>query len=108
MASSSELRPLADKQLVELALDGDQRAFRELFDRYRDVVIKAIDRIIGPRETVSDLMQETFEKAFAQLKTYQTDRPFSPWLYAIARRSAIDWRKKRGIVIHSIDVAEVW
>src|SRR5436309_10940971 len=70
MTPLPDLSPLSDSELVELALADDQRAFRELFKRHHDVVLKAIDRLIGTRETVDDLIQETFIKAFRSLATY--------------------------------------
>ena len=89
-----------DQILVKKALGGDQKAYHTLVARHKRAVFHIIYKIVSDQEEASDLMQETFMKAFVSLSTYNPQYRFSTWLYKIAANSAIDYlrKKKRGTV----------
>src|SRR4051812_23087834 len=67
-----------------------------------DALLREIARLLqgyfvartGCNESASDLVQETLVSVHRARHTYRADRPFAPWLYAIARcRLADHWRK---------------
>ena len=89
-----------DQILVKKALGGDQKAYHTLVARHRRAVFHIIYKIVSEQEEASDLMQETFMKAFVSLSTYNPQYRFSTWLYKIAANSAIDYlrKKKRGVI----------
>ena len=95
--------PEVDDKLIEEALHGDQRAFKELVDRHQASVFHIVYRLVRDKEMAHDLVQETFMKAFSSLKTYRSEYRFSTWLYKIAANSSIDHLRKKRIRALSLD-----
>ncbi len=77
-----------DAELVSRALDGDERAFQALADRYDDRLVHFVNRTIGDRDKAEDLVQETFLRVYRHLHRYDPDRKFSTWIYTIASNLA--------------------
>jgi RNA polymerase sigma factor (sigma-70 family) len=95
--------PLDDDKLIEKALKGDQMAYRGLVEKHQGSVYHVIFRIVRDKELASDLVQDTFMKAFSSLKTYRSEFRFSTWLYKIAANASIDFIRKKRIKALSLD-----
>lgn len=90
--------------LVQRALCGDQEAYAVIFKKYKIILTIQISEIINDNDLASDIVMETFEKAFKRLKNFQPDYQLSAWLVRIGRNCAIDYCRKRNRVnIVSID-----
>lgn len=90
--------------LVQRALCGDQEAYSAIFKKYKIILTMQISEIINNNDLASDIVMETFEKAFERLKNFQPDYQLSTWLVRIGRNCAIDYCRKRNRVnIVSID-----
>lgn len=72
------------QNLVNACLAGDQVAIADLVARYRGRVFGLCYRMLGHREDAEDMAQETFVRALRSLRRWDQDRPFEPWLLAIA------------------------
>lgn len=92
-----------DRDLVRKALEGDESAYKILMDKYRIALSKHILRMVRKQGEIDDLVQESFIKAFAALKSYSVDYAFSTWLYKIATNHAIDYLRKKKLQTYSID-----
>ncbi|MCY3629688.1 MAG: sigma-70 family RNA polymerase sigma factor [Rhodothermaceae bacterium] len=92
-----------DRELVSRALEGDQRAYALLVQKYQKGLSLHIKRTIGETKGIEDLVQEAFMKAFNALDTYSTSYAFSTWLYKIASNHAIDYKRKRRLATTSLD-----
>ena len=92
----------SDQELVAQALDGRERAFRELLERYERPVFSLIFRMVRDRTTAEDLAQEAFVRAFQALGSYDPTRKFSSWLFKIANNLTIDYLRKRKLETISI------
>lgn len=92
-----------DDDLIRLALDGDERAYADLVDRYRGALYHIVLKMVRRPEEAEDLVQEAFIKAFGALKSYRFEYRFSTWLYKIAANCAIDFLRKRKIDAMSLD-----
>ncbi|MBO8484573.1 MAG: sigma-70 family RNA polymerase sigma factor [Bacteroidetes bacterium] len=88
--TGSKLTNLSDMELVEMALKQDQGAFIVLYTRYHAGVKNHISKYIMQKEDVEDITLESFQKAFSQIGSYNSDYKFSTWLYRIARNTAFD------------------
>ncbi len=93
----------ADRILIKDALEGDQRAYDVLINKYRGSVYNLIHRMIENRQEAEDIVQETFIKAFNALKTFNEEFAFSTWLFKIATNNCIDTLRKRKLQTYSID-----
>lgn len=94
-----------DYSLVQKARTGDQNAFAELMDRYRDSIYFMLLKMVQNKDDADDLTIEAFGKAFNRLDLYTPNFAFSTWLFKIASNNAIDFirRKKKNTI--SIDQA---
>jgi RNA polymerase sigma-70 factor (ECF subfamily) len=92
-----------EPELIERALGGDQKAYRLLTEKHQEAVYHIVFKIVRDSEAASDLVQETFMKAFASLSSYRSEFRFSTWLYNIAANSSIDYLRKRRINLLSLD-----
>ncbi len=93
----------SEQALVNLALGGDQKAYKALFEMHRQAIFHITVKIVRNPDEANDLVQETFIKAFGSLKTYDHNYRFSTWLYKIAANSSIDFLRKRKIDSLSLD-----
>lgn len=100
-----ELSPKAqyDLRLVEEARKGDQKAYAELMDRYRDSVYYMLIKMVGNNSDAEDLTIEAFGKAFRNINNYTPTFAFSTWLFRIATNNCIDFIRKKKSTISSID-----
>ncbi len=69
---------------------GEHEAIREVMAEFGGPVTTVARSIVGRPELVSDVVQQTFIKAWRASATFDPKRELAPWLYAIARRTAID------------------
>jgi RNA polymerase sigma-70 factor (ECF subfamily) len=88
---------------VRAALTGDQDAFAELVYTYQDSVYNLCYRMLGERTEAEDAAQETFLKAYLNLKRYDPERSFKTWLLTIASNHCIDRLRRRRMKWLSID-----
>ena len=91
----------ADRELDELTLRraqrGEEAACRALVERYQRPVFALIGRMLGRRDGVEDLAQETFLRAFRALADFDPRGParLSTWLLTIATRLCLDALRRR-------------
>jgi len=92
-----------DLVLVDQAMAGDQKAYAELLDRYKDAIYFMLLKMVNNKSDAEDLTIEAFGKAFKNIHQYTPNYAFSTWLFKIATNNCIDFiRKKKGNLI-SID-----
>jgi RNA polymerase sigma-70 factor (ECF subfamily) len=75
---------------IALARDGDEDAFRELTDPYRDELQLHCYRIVGSTQDAEDLVQETMLAAWRGLDQFTERASVRTWLYRIATNRSID------------------
>jgi RNA polymerase sigma-70 factor (ECF subfamily) len=103
MAPSLDLASLPDADVVALAQDGREAAYRELVRRYERPVFSLVYRMVRDRETAEDLAQDTFVKVLNNVERYRPEFKFSSWLFKIANNVAIDHLRKRQLNTISTD-----
>jgi RNA polymerase sigma-70 factor (ECF subfamily) len=89
---------LRDYKLVKLAVNtGDQNAYAELLNHYRDSLYFMMLKMTNNPQDADDLTIEAFGKAFKYLHQYTPNYAFSTWLFKIASNNCIDFirRKKK-------------
>ena len=87
---------LRDYKLVQLAVNtGDQKAFAELMNNYRDSLYFMLLKMTNNPHDADDLTIEAFGKAFKKLEQYTPDYAFSTWLFKIASNNCIDFIRKK-------------
>src|SRR6266481_7227148 len=92
-----------DFKLVNEAITGDQRAYAELMQRYKDSIYFMLLKMVNNRDDADDLTIEAFGKAFKNLHQYTPDYAFSTWLFKIATNNCIDFIRRKRKNTFSID-----
>lgn len=93
--------------LLARAQTGDGAAYRRFLLEVPGFLRAIVGRTGVPVDAIEDVVQETLITLHAIRHTYAPDRPIKPWLTAIARRRAVDWRRRRtGAASHEIPMPE--
>ena len=74
-----------ERALVERCRSGDDTAFGELVERYKDLVYGVVYRMLSDRSQVDDLAQEVFLKVHRGLPYFRGDARLSTWIYRIVQ-----------------------
>ena len=82
---------------MEAFLDGDTKAFDELFRRLSPRVVGFLRGMSGDARLAEDLAQTTFLKVHRARATYQRGAPIEPWIFAIARNLTLSHRRREGL-----------
>jgi RNA polymerase sigma factor (sigma-70 family) len=86
----------SEHELVAAVRRGNDRAFEELYSRYRARIGSYVFGMVGDHQRAEDIAQEVFISALRRLR--DTERPiaFKPWIYEIAKNACIDeFRRSR-------------
>lgn len=75
---------------MERAQAGDGEAYRLLLESVLPELRGFLRKRVRDGEEVEDLVQEVLLTVHRARHTYDPARPFEPWLYAIARHTAVD------------------
>lgn len=81
--------------LVQRAKKGDELAFGELMERYRQSVFYLILRMVKNEHDAEDLTLEVFSKVYFNIDMYAETHSFSTWLFKIASNHSIDFLRKK-------------
>lgn len=73
-----------ERDWVERAKEGDQVAFRRLYDANVERIYRLTYRMAGSDDLARDFTQETFLRAWQRLDQFRGDAAFSTWLHSIA------------------------
>src|ERR1051325_6731156 len=72
-----------ERELVERCRSGDEHAFQELVDRYKDLVFALIARTVQDRSRAEDLAQDVFLRIHRGLPYFRGEARLSTWIYRI-------------------------
>ncbi|KAA0993446.1 RNA polymerase sigma factor [Dyadobacter aurulentus] len=73
-----------EKLLIERLREGDHLAFRNIYDKYADALLKRLLRLTKAGPVAEDLLQETFVKLWEKRQTIDPELSIKPWLYKVA------------------------
>src|SRR5689334_17981684 len=89
------LRTQSDARLAVLAVEGHERAFEAIVERYRKPLHRYLRRML-PAPRVEDALQQTFVSAWASLSSGKGVGEVRAWLYRIAHNVAVNSLKRKG------------
>lgn len=94
-----------DKKLVEEAKKNPQH-FAALYDKYFDQIYRYVYRRVSDKETVQDLVSQTFYDALSHMESYEwRGYSFSAWLYKIAHNNVLKWYREH-TKLHTVELEE--
>lgn len=93
------------RSLMTAGLDGDASSHRALLQALVPLLSSFFGRRLRNADSdVEDLVQETLISVHAKRSTYDRDRPFTAWLFAIARYRLVDHYRRRRVTVAIEDV----
>jgi RNA polymerase sigma-70 factor (ECF subfamily) len=84
-----------DQELVQRMLHGEETAYRECVDLFKDRLFATLVAQIGCRHEAEEIMQESFIKAFQHLPSFQHQSQLYTWIYRIAWNTSVSRSRKR-------------
>lgn len=98
-----------DREVLERFREGDEAAVKAVYERFRGPVFAISMSVLHDHGLAADATQQTFIKAWQAASTYDADRELGPWIYAIARRTAIDIYRKssRSVASDEVDLTSL-
>lgn len=87
-----------DIRLIKSAQNGDLQAFETIVVRYQANILNFTYRKLNDHDNAQDATQETFIRAFKNIKTFDTSKLLKTWLFAIAKNYCNDYIRKNARV----------
>lgn len=100
-----------DPDVVQRFTQGDVDALGQIYDRFARPVWSIAMRVLNDRHLAEDAVNEVFMRIWKTAATFDPARPMAPWLFTVARRTALDvyrreFRPTRGAHEEETDVGE--
>ena len=96
----------SSRDLVARVCQGDQEAFRLIFDRYSRPVIGFIYDMVSDRDLAEELTQETFVRAYRGIRGMNAETKLSTWLFGIAKNVARESLRARVRTNRQVDLED--
>ena len=84
----------ADAELLAATTRGDGSAFGVLVRRYIRAATLVVAQLLGDADEAEDIVQDAFTVVHKHARTFDAERPFAPWFFAIVRRLAANRRSR--------------
>tara|TARA_Y100000817_G_C16804420_1_gene521201 strand:- start:152 stop:736 length:585 start_codon:yes stop_codon:yes gene_type:complete len=84
-----------DEELIRRFQAGDERAYVELVNRYKDKLLNFVFQFLSDIEQAEDVVQDTMIRLYEKKHYYKEIAKFSTWIYTIARNLANTELRKR-------------
>ena len=89
---------LLDRNLIQQYLKGDGRSLDFLIERYLKLIYSFVYKNVGSAPDAEDITQEVFVRVWKNIRKFDQNKNFRPWIFQIAKNASIDFlRKKKSI-----------
>lgn len=99
-----------DSALIKKIKQGDQQAFKHLYEKYADYALRTAFAITKNKYDAADIVQETFIRIYRHIDSYDITKSFRPWFYQILineSRRYLSQKTKQAISVESAEVLDV-
>lgn len=90
-----------DQTIIYEYLQGDEQALEILVKRYLKPIYSFIYKNIGDTVAAEDITQEVFVKVWKNIRRFDLQKEFKPWIFQIAKNASIDHLRKRKTIAFS-------
>jgi RNA polymerase sigma-70 factor (ECF subfamily) len=90
------MTPTEENKIVERVLEGEREVFAELVDAYKGAIFNLAYRMTDSYPDADDLSQETFSRAYRNLRQFDPRKRFFTWIYTIGLNLIRNHLKKHG------------
>lgn len=91
------MKKIDDAYILEHFKNGDTSVFKEIVVAYQDSIYNLCVYMIGDPTNAEDITQETFLKAYQNLKSFKPHATIYTWLYRIAVNACIDYKRRASL-----------
>jgi RNA polymerase sigma-70 factor (ECF subfamily) len=96
---------LDESSLIQRAARGEPDAWEPIMQAHQEPVFRLAYLFLGDADDAEDVTQETFLRAYAHLKRFDSSRPMRPWLLSIAANLARNKHRSMGRYLNAISRA---
>jgi RNA polymerase sigma-70 factor (ECF subfamily) len=89
------MEEVTDEAITKRVQQGDVEAFALLMDRYEKKITRYARKFLSQPDDVKDIVQDVFVKAYVNIKSFDSSRRFSPWIYRVAHNEFVNALKKK-------------
>ncbi len=82
-------------ELIRRIANGDDDAFRTLFDRHYRLAYSVIYKHIGVQTIAEDLVQEAFLRVYKAAPRYEAKAKFSTWFYTVVTNLCLNYKRDK-------------
>lgn len=90
-----DISKLSDEKIVKLICRKDKEFYAHILKRYQDKLVRYANYLVGDENYAADIVQESFIKAYINLKSFDTKKKFSSWIYRIVHNEAMNMVNKQ-------------
>jgi RNA polymerase sigma-70 factor (ECF subfamily) len=92
---------ISDEQLIADYLKGQESALEELVARHLNAMYNFVFKYVHIPEVAEDVTQEAFVKIWKNIRKFDGKRKFKTWAYTIAKNTALDHLRQKGLIAFS-------
>lgn len=96
---------LTDSEIIKQVVAGDHNKYSDIVKRYESKLLRYAFFLSKDYDTASDLVQESFIKAYINLRSFDLSKQFSPWIYRILHNEAMNLIKRNKKIL-DIDISD--
>lgn len=86
----SDYEIFPDEEMVEKIRSIDQDFYAIIIERYQNKLLRYATNLIKDKDKAADVVQDSFIKAFINLKSFDIKKSFSSWIYRIVHNEAMN------------------
>lgn len=96
---------MTDSQIIASVIGGDNDAYALIVERYEAKLLRYATYLLKDYDVASDAVQDSFIKAYINLRSFNMTKQFSPWIYRILHNEAMNIikRSKKTIALDGAD-----
>ncbi len=95
-----------DQELIAKYLAGDEESLEILIKKYLKPIYGFVYRYVRNSQDAEDITQETFVKAWKNLRKFDPEKSFKTWIFSIAKNTSLDFLKKKKTIPLSDNIIE--
>lgn len=102
-----ENKPRTDEDIVAKIIGGDIDAYGELMSRYEQKLLRYVIYLTRQQISAADVVQDTFIKAYQNLRGFNPKYKFSSWIYRIAHNETMNAIKKERHINRNVEIDSI-
>lgn len=82
---------MTEKEIIAGVLNGNQKYFKELVDKYQSLVLNTCNSFLHNKNNAEDITQEVFIEVFLSIHKFNREAKLSTWLYRISANKSLNF-----------------